>query len=414
MKKRPSARPLPRTARLRPTAPFEQALTASEEMEVPHSRLAIKELEDSKPSWDAVNAFIASHTFPLVEGPTVTVVWRGEAEAVNMRHWVFGLESSQALARIQDTDLWYLVIDIPPRSRVEYKLEVHKDGGARWIEDPLNPNRARDPFGANSVVHGAGYEIPLWSKHDPISRVGHLESVGFESKILGGQRRCLLYLPARFRRTRQYPLLVVHDGADYIKYAGLKTVLDNLIHRLEIPEMIVVFIDSPDRLREYANDVNHARFLTEELVPDLERRLPLIGRPHARCLMGASFGGVAALSTAFRYPGFWGRLLLQSGSFAFTDIGKNTRRGPLFDKVVEFVNDFRQHPTALSERVYVSCGVYESLIYENRSLVPLLQSTGMQVRFVEARDGHNWENWRDRLREGLSWLFPGPLMMIYE
>jgi enterochelin esterase family protein len=38
----------------------------------------------------------------------------------------------------------------------------------------------------------------------------------------------------------------------------------------------------------------------------------------------------------------------------------------------------------------------------------------MQVKLVEARDGHNWENWRDRLREGMSWTFPGPLMMIYE
>jgi len=28
----------------------------------------------------------------------------------------------------------------------------------------------------------------------------------------------------------------------------------------------------------------------------------------------------------------------------------------------------------------------------------------MEARSVEARDGHNWENWRDRLREGLSWL----------
>ena len=56
--------------------------------------------------------------------------------------------------------------------------------------------------------------------------------------------------------------------------------------------------------------------------------------------------------------------------------------------------------------------MYESLIYENRSLVPLLQATGMDVRYVEARDGHNWENWRDRLREGLSWLFPGPLLLV--
>ncbi len=50
----------------------------------------------------------------------------------------------------------------------------------------------------------------------------------------------------------------------------------------------------------------------------------------------------------------------------------------------------------------------------NRSMVPLFQSTGARARFAEARDGHNWECWRDRLREGLSWLFPGPLWMVYE
>ncbi len=38
----------------------------------------------------------------------------------------------------------------------------------------------------------------------------------------------------------------------------------------------------------------------------------------------------------------------------------------------------------------------------------------MRVRYSESRDGHNWENWRDRLREGLSTLFPGPLWMVYE
>jgi len=129
--------------------------------------------------------------------------------------------------------------------------------------------------------------------------------------------------------------------------------------------------------------------------------------------MGASFGGVAALATAWRYPGTFGRLLLQSGSFAFTDIGEN-KRGPTFARVVEFINAFRDKPGKPSEKVYVSCGTYESLIYENRSMVPVLQATGMEVRYEEARDGHNWENWRDRLRSGLSWLFPGPLWMVYE
>ena len=105
---------------------------------------------------------------------------------------------------------------------------------------------------------------------------------------------------------------------------------------------------------------------------------------------------------------------MQSGSFAFSDLGERHGRGPAFDPVVRFMNQFRGAPGRPAERMFVSCGVYESLIYENRSLVPLLQETGAEVRYVEARDGHNWENWRDRLREGLSWLFPGPLWMYYE
>ena len=64
--------------------------------------------------------------------------------------------------------------------------------------------------------------------------------------------------------------------------------------------------------------------------------------------------------------------------------------------------------------VFVSCGVYEPLIVRNRSMVPTFESAGMTVRYVEARDGHSWENWRDRLREGLSWIFPGPQKFFYE
>ena len=377
------------------------------------TRLAIQKLLDGRTDPGKVQAFITGRKFPIVEGTSVTFVWVGHADSVQLRHWIYGLESSNALTRAPGTELWHLTLEIPSNSRVEYKYEIHRGGHSGWIEDPLNPNRARDPFGANSVLQSEGYEDPTWTNLDPIARPGQLEPFVFNSDLLG-RRTGHLYLPARFRRSRQYPLLVVHDGSDYLKYAGMKTVLDNLIHRLEIPDVIVAFTDSPDRLQEYANDERHARYLTEELVPDLARRFPLYDQPQGRCIMGASFGAVAAMSTAYRFPGFWGRLLVQSGSFAFTDIGTRNRRGPLFDRVVQFVNQYRAQPRAVSERVFVSCGVYESLIYENRSMVPLLSATGMDVRFVESRDGHNWENWRDRLREGLSWLMPGPLMFIYE
>ena len=58
----------------------------------------------------------------------------------------------------------------------------------------------------------------------------------------------------------------------------------------------------------------------------------------------------------------------------------------------------------MSERVFVSCGAYESLICENRALVPVLTGTGMEVRFVESLDGHNWACWRDTIGLGLPWL----------
>jgi enterochelin esterase-like enzyme len=376
--------------------------------------LSIDALERESPlDAAAVERFLASHTFPIVEGTSVTFVYRGEADAVHLQHWIYGLPSYQPFQRVAGTDLWRLVMELPAKSRVEYKLEVARGGEKQLINDPLNPLKTRDPFAENSVCHASGYETPDWVFPHPETRTGTLEEIRVPSQALGGERPVTVYLPARFRPTRRYPLLVVHDGPDYLRYSDFKPVLDNLIHRLEISPMIVALIQSDARLREYADDPSHARYVVEELVPHLESRYPLLARPSARGLMGASFGAVASLSAAWRYPGFCELLLLQSGSFAFTDIGSN-RRGPHFEPVVKFVNAFRAAPGHPAEKLFVSCGIYETLIYENRSIAPLLQSTGMQVRYVEARDGHNWQNWRDRLRDGLSWLFPGPLWLVYE
>ena len=363
---------------------------------------------------ERVQEFLAGRTVPIVEDGSVTFLFHGEADAVYLQHWIHGLPSAVPFERLAGTDLWYLVQEIPARSRVEYKLEVQIGGRSRLIRDPLNPLLAHDPFGANSVCQGAGYVEPEWAATDPEARPGRLEAIHVPARQLGAAERPLtLYLPARFRETRRYPLLVVHDGDDYLRFASLKAVLDNLIHRNEVAPMIVALTQSPDRLREYAADERHGRWLADELVPWLAARYPLLPGAGDRGLMGASFGAVAAFAAAWLRPDRFGRLLLESGSFAFTDIGPS-RRGPAFAPIEELVNSWRAAPVPVAERAFVTCGVYESLIYENRSLVPLLERTGMAVRYVEALDGHNWENWRDRLREGLTWLFPGPYWFIYE
>ena len=345
---------------------------------------------------------------PLVEEGTCTFFYRGPAASVELVHWGVGLPTDLGFTPLPDTELWYLVLRLPGGSRVEYKLQVSEPGGHRMIEDPLNPLRANNPFGANSVCLAAGYETPWWADHDARAPEGTLKDLVLDSGALGRSASTTVYLPAGFDvgGSRRYPLLVVHDGGDYLHYAQLKTVLDNLVHRHRMAEVVVAFSHPGERLVEYADDPRHARFLVDELVPAMEAELPLVAEPWGRGLMGASFGAVASLAAARRAPGFFGRLLLQSGSFAWSSNGCSQRRGPIWEPVKSFVDGYTEAPTPVSERVFVTCGVYESLICENRALVPRLRHTGMDVGFTESLDGHNWESWRDRLGEALPWLFP--------
>ena len=365
------------------------------------------------PGTAEIDAFIDSADFPLVDGTEVTFVYRGPADAVYLRCWISGFDTAQPFQLLNGTELWVSTISLPAGSRIEYKFEIEAGGKRQLIVDPLNDVVAHDPFGANSVCQGAGYERPQWTLHDPEARSGTIETLAVESRAFRESRETSIYLPARFRRNRRYPLLIVHDGYDYARYADLKIVLDNLIHKLEIPQMIVSLTQASDRLKEYAADDRHADFIATDLLPQLAARFPLMNDTAARGIMGASFGGVASLHAAWRYPELFRRLLLQSGSFAFSDLGRHNR-APVFDPVAKFMNAFRENPGDLAGKIYMSCGIYESLIYENRSLLPRLQAEGIDVRFEEVRDAHNWENWRDRLRSGLSWLFPGPLWLVYE
>jgi enterochelin esterase-like enzyme len=378
-------------------------------------KLAINRLRDRRPfDAAAVERFLARHEVPIVEGHRCTFLFRGEADEVFLVHRIFGLPGHPPLRRLRGTDLWYTVLELPEGSRVEYQLEVVRGGQRERFNDPLNPRLAHSPVGSSSVCYGYGYAVPDWTVPDPDARAGSLVDLVLPSRALRRDTPVTLYLPARFRRTGRYPLLIVHDGGDYLRYAAAKTVLDNLIHRLDMAETIVAFTYPGDRLTEYANSAAHARYLTAELLPRLEAEFPLAGTPSGRCLMGASFGAVASLATANRYPGVYGSLLVQSGSFVFTDIGNDHGGGPPFEPVVKFVNRYRAAPRRVADRMFVSCGVYEPLIVPNRSMVTVFEAAGMAVRYVEARDGHSWENWRDRLREGLSWIFPGPQKYVYE
>lgn len=388
--------------------------------ESPIHALAQRLHQDQAASRHHLERFVTEHTFPLTRGGRATYFWwDGEPlDQLFLLHWINGLESRVPFQRIPNTHAWFVSVDYPPAGRIEYKLELHREGTRRLVRDPLNPRLARDPFGANSVCPMPAYAEPPWARPEADARPGSLEALTVESAAFGDRREVQVYLPSEYKAHKRYPLLVCHDGRDYLRYAGMKTVLDNLVGRKEVLPLIVAFTSgSAERNVEYGANPRQVDFLCDELLPALEARYGVTRDPGERALMGASFGGVSTLYTAWRRPGVFTRLLLQSGSLVFTDVGQHGR-GPLWDPVVDFVNALREDPGPLLEpvphRIFMSCGIFEGLIRYNRALAPELRAAGLRVRFVESADGHNWVAWRDRLREGLSWLLPGHLWMTYE
>lgn len=350
---------------------------------------------------------------PLIEGTSATFLFRGEADSVAVDHGVVGIERPLPMRRLSRTDLWYVAVELPPKARVEYRLLVRHGDSVDNILDPLNPRQQTGPASHNSVLEAEGYQTPWWARYDPSAVPGDITEMTLPSRALRRDARVTLYSPGRMRPHDRLPLLVLHDAGDFINHADMGVVLDNLMDRRLIADCVVAMTHPGDRLKEYGASAAHSRFLTAELVPELERRLPLRGEPAGRVLAGSSFGGIASLTAAVRAPGFYGGLLLQSPSFLFTLVGRGHDGGPVFDPVVRFVNGIRAHPERVVERIFVSYGAFEPSAHRILAMVDTLEHMADEVRVVESLDGHTWIGWRDRMLDGLGWLFPGDARFVY-
>jgi enterochelin esterase-like enzyme len=377
------------------------------------SQRALTRLRSEGSSPEAIDQLLREQRVPLVEGSTCTFLWRGEADWVGIEHRMMGVPIPLPLRRLKGTDLWYASVELPRGARIQYRILVRRGEHTESMDDPLNQRVVGDAIGSQSVLEADGYITPDWTYPDPAAVSGELVDLRLPSRALRREAHVTLYIPSRMRRDRRMPLLVVHDGSDFLRFSSMATVLDNLMHRRLMADCVVAFTHPGDRLREYAASAAHSRFLTTELIPQVEGSLQLVGEPRGRVLMGASFGGVAALSAAVRAPGFYGALLLESPSLRFTEAGAPATFGDVFEPVVRFVNSVRARPKKVTRRIFLTFGAFEPLAVPDRAMVEVLEQMTDELRVVEALDGHNWISWRDRLLDGLGWLFPGEARLIY-
>ena len=166
------------------------------------------------------------------------------------------------------------------------------------------------------------YDLSPDSKPQAGVPKGEILKLRFErSQIFPGTiRDYWIYIPAQYSPEKPACLYISQDG---IKFEA-PTVFDNLIHKKEMPITIGVFImhgrvraadekTALDRFnRSYEYDGlgdNYARFLLEEILPEVEKQKASDGRQirlskdgNDRAIGGSSSGAIAAFTAAWERP----------------------------------------------------------------------------------------------------------------
>ena len=185
------------------------------------------------------------------------------------------------------------------------------------------------------------YHLTADSLPQPGVPKGRLEGpFEFHSKVFAGTvRRYWIFVPAQYTPANPAAVLVFQDGQRATFSGGELSVpqaLENLVYKKEIPVTIGIFITPgnlsekyPDNLglgnpnhraEEYdaVND-NYARFLIEEMLPEVEKKYRLTNDPENRAIGGTSSGAICAWTVAWERPDQFRKVISMIGSF--TSIG---------------------------------------------------------------------------------------------
>ncbi len=176
---------------------------------------------------------------------------------------------------------------------------------------------------------------------------GDLEIVkGFVSRILSNSRDIRILLPEGYERdaTRRYPVLYLNDGQNL--FDGTTSFLPNKEWRVDetsralaeaglVEKLIIVGVDNAgtERANEYLPTRQrmdngeewggkaelYGKFLTDELMPYVNKRFRTKTGPRFTGLGGSSFGGVLTLDLGLKHPDFFGRLAVVSPSLWWDD-----------------------------------------------------------------------------------------------
>ena len=239
-----------------------------------------------------------------------------------------------------------------------------------------------------------------------------------ESKIYPmTSRDYWIYVPAAYDASKPACLFVCLDGVQY----NAPTVFDNLIATGQMPVTIGVFVNPGvvrdaeggviryNRSNEFdRTDGTFARFLIEELLPEVERQTATDGRPirlstnpNDCAIAGSSSGGICAFTAAWARPDRFGRVFSAVGTYV------SMRGGNEYQAIIR-----KTEPKPL--RIFLQDGLYDVWNgifgdwYEANILVEsALNFSGYEVAHTWGRGGHSNTHANRVFPDVMRWLWKG-------
>lgn len=336
--------------------------------------------------------FQATTHFPITEDTLAHFIYKGNANSMAVPGDFSGWDPTKApMQNVGGTDLWYRTEWFDSDARLDYKYVKNTSS---WLLDPRNKFTAPGGFGANSEIRMPDYIFPEEINYNASIAHGSLWDTIYFSTHLQNSRSIKVYLPPGYESvTRSYPLVLVHDGLEYVSFSKMQNVLDNLIAQGKIEPTIALFVPPVERSPEYIDAKQNAftQFIITELIPWVDGRFRTDKKAEKRMVMGSSAGGNISLWIAMNHPEIFGNVA------AFSPY------------VEQDILDHFQNSSKMDMQLYMLHGKYDHISAIHNSVnafKPILDSKGYTYIYKEKPEGHSYGFWRAYVDEALIFAFP--------
>ncbi len=304
---------------------------------------------------------------------------------------------TQALQRVGTSDIYVAVSTLPEGDAFLWNYEVKgmRSGDWRQIEVYTTPPELKPN---DTLPKGTVTQMPEW------------RSQVFEGTV----RNWWVYVPKQFSADKPAAVMVFQDGGGVRNQIPI--VFDNMIAKGEIPVTIGIFIDPgrrenpPGSNRSVEYDTlsdRYARFLIEEILPEVAKQYPLRTDAAGRAIAGVSSGGICAFTVAWEHPEAFSKVVSGVGSFV------NLQGGP------SGIGGGHNYPTLIRKsrgnikpiRIFMTDGAndldnpFGNWPLANQQIAKALAHSGYDYKFLFGKGFHGGRYFMATMPEALRWIW---------